>query len=88
MNRRLITYNYLKTIANGSIHFYAFSYQYPGSSEYNQKLSERRAQAVYDVLTKTYGINASRLSIDAEGSSQQPYKTNDWNRIVIFVPGN
>lgn len=31
MNRRLITYNYLKTIANGSIHFHAFSYQYPGS---------------------------------------------------------
>ena len=30
MNRRLITYNYLKTIANGSIHFHAFSYQYPG----------------------------------------------------------
>lgn len=31
MNRRLITYNYLKTIANGSIHFHAFSYQYPGT---------------------------------------------------------
>ena len=31
MNRRLITYNYLKTIANGSIHFHAFSYQYPES---------------------------------------------------------
>ena len=31
MNRRPITYNYLKTIANGSIHFHAFSYQYTGS---------------------------------------------------------
>lgn len=31
MNRRLITYNCLKPIANGSIHFHAFSYQYPGS---------------------------------------------------------
>lgn len=31
MNRRPITYNYLITIANGSIHFHAFSYQYPGS---------------------------------------------------------
>ncbi|MDE5625680.1 MAG: OmpA family protein, partial [Muribaculaceae bacterium] len=59
-----------------------------GTSEYNQKLSERRAQAVYDTLTKTYGINPNRLSIDAEGSTQQPYQTNDWNRIVIFVPGN
>lgn len=30
MNRRLITYNYLKTIANGSIHFHAFSINIPG----------------------------------------------------------
>ena len=29
-----------------------------------------------------------RLSYDAEGSSQQPYDVNNWNRIVIFVPGN
>lgn len=33
MNRRPITYNYLKTIANGSIHFHAFSYQYTGYRE-------------------------------------------------------
>lgn len=36
MNRRLITYNYLKTIANGSIHFHAFSYQYTGSGYMNK----------------------------------------------------
>ncbi len=40
MNRRLITYNYLKTIANCSIHFHAFSYQYPGSGyEYRLKIA-------------------------------------------------
>lgn len=40
MNRRLITYNYLKAIANGSIHFHAFSYQYPGSGyEYRLKIA-------------------------------------------------
>ena len=42
MNRRLITYNYLKTIANGSIHFHAFSYQYPGSG-YAKKGAEQSA---------------------------------------------
>ena len=59
-----------------------------GTAAYNQKLSERRAKAVYDVLTKNYGISANRLSIDAEGSSSQPFPENNWNRIVIFVPGN
>lgn len=59
-----------------------------GTTAYNQELSQRRAQAVYDALTNTYGISANRLSIEAEGSTTQPYSTNNWNRIVIFVPGN
>ena len=59
-----------------------------GTSEYNLGLSKRRAEAVKNVLVGNYGIDASRLSIDAEGSSTQPYETNDWNRIVIFAPVN
>ena len=59
-----------------------------GTSEYNKGLSERRAKAVYDALTKTYGISADRLSYEGLGSADQPYDTNNWNRIVIFVPGN
>lgn len=55
-----------------------------GSAEYNMGLSRRRAQAVYDALTNDYGINPDRLSITAEGSDQQPYEVNNWNRIVIF----
>lgn len=55
-----------------------------GTSEYNMGLSRRRAQAVFDTLTNEYGINPDRLSIQAEGSSQQPYEENNWNRIVIF----
>lgn len=55
-----------------------------GTAAYNQALSERRAQAVKDVLTGTYGISDSRLAINAYGSSTQPYPENNWNRIVIF----
>lgn len=56
-----------------------------GTSDYNMNLSRQRAQNVYDALVD-YGINASRLSIQAEGSNSQLYDTNDWNRIVIFAP--
>ena len=55
-----------------------------GTAAYNMKLSERRAQAVYNALTGKYGIDAKRLSIKGEGSAQQPYDVNNWNRIVIF----
>ena len=46
MNRRLITYNYLKTIANGTIYFHAFSYQYPGSGCHGYTL-QNRLQSVF-----------------------------------------
>lgn len=55
-----------------------------GSSEYNMKLSERRAKAVYDALVNQYGVDSGRLTIQAFGSETQPYETNNWNRIVIF----
>ena len=82
------TAEYLKSNPDVNVVIKGYADKDTGTAEYNQKLSGRRAQAVYDTLTKTYGINANRLSIDAEGSSTQPYDTNDWNRIVIFVPGN
>ncbi|MCM1368924.1 MAG: OmpA family protein [Candidatus Amulumruptor caecigallinarius] len=56
-----------------------------GTSEYNLKLSERRANAVAKAMTETYGIDPSRLTIRYDGSDVQPYSTNDWNRIVIFT---
>lgn len=56
-----------------------------GSPEYNMKLSEQRAQAVYDALVNQYGVDGSRLMMNAFGSDTQPYDTNNWNRIVIFL---
>ncbi len=55
-----------------------------GTAEYNQKLSERRAQAVNNILVNDYGIAQKRLTVKAYGSATQPYSENDWNRIVIF----
>ena len=55
-----------------------------GTSSYNMALSKRRAEAVRDALVNKYDINPDRLTIDAEGSNVQPYKENNWNRIVIF----
>lgn len=56
-----------------------------GSSAYNMELSQRRAEAVKKVLVDQYGISSDRLIIKANGSDVQPYDTNNWNRIVIFV---
>lgn len=55
-----------------------------GSSAYNMALSQRRAEAVYNMLVNDYGISSDRLATDAEGSDTQIYDVNNWNRIVVF----
>jgi len=46
-----------------------------GSSSYNQSLSERRAKAVVDFVTKT-GVASGRL-VSAGYGEEQPIATND-----------
>ncbi|MDE5969296.1 MAG: OmpA family protein, partial [Muribaculaceae bacterium] len=76
---------YLKANPETNLDIKGYADKATGSAAYNMKLSERRAKAVYDVLTKNYGIDASRLTIVPEGSNTQVYGTNNWNRIVIFA---
>lgn len=75
---------YMKANPNAKVTITGYADKDTGTATYNQKLSERRAQAVYDILVNNYGISPNRLTKAAEGSSQQPYATNNWNRIVIF----
>ena len=52
---------------------------------YNMRLSKRRVTAVYNMLTKQYGVDPNRLSIDYKGDVIQPYQMkNEWNRVVVF----
>ena len=55
-----------------------------GHPAYNRRLAERRAQAVADYLVKTYGIDRNRLRVETYGDTEQPYKTNVWNRVVLI----
>jgi outer membrane protein OmpA-like peptidoglycan-associated protein len=55
-----------------------------GKSEYNMKLSARRAEAVAKQLINKYGISADRVTTESKGSDEQIYDQNDWNRVVIF----
>lgn len=82
------TAQYLKENPSVNVLIKGYADKDTGTSAYNKALSQKRAQAVYDALTKTYGISKDRLAIEAEGSASQPYDVNNWNRIVIFVPGN
>lgn len=48
-----------------------------GSDEYNQKLSERRANAVKEYLASAANIPANRISVDAKGESEPVTRAED-----------
>lgn len=53
--------------------------------KYNMMLSQKRAQAVYDMLVNDYGVDPKRLSMDFKGDETQPFAiVNEWNRAVVF----
>ena len=55
-----------------------------GTSNYNFTLSEKRARAVAKELTTKYNIPSEKISIEWKGSNEQPYKENNWNRVVVM----
>ncbi len=55
-----------------------------GTPEWNMKLSQKRGEAVYDVLVKKYGVNPEQLKIDAVGVTQQKFDQPQLNRVVVI----
>lgn len=56
-----------------------------GNPTINQKLSERRAEAVAKVMIEKFGINPNRVKTQASGDKDQPFQIDAWNRVVIFT---
>lgn len=55
-----------------------------GSKKFNQKLSEDRANAVYNALVNKFGVNPSQLEVIAKGSENEPFDKPVLNRVVIL----
>lgn len=56
-----------------------------GNPELNQKLSEKRAQSVKDVLVKRYGVAADRLVVKGMGATDELFDEIDFNRVATFT---
>lgn len=54
-----------------------------GNANFNQRLSEKRANAVADMLVKTYGISADRITTKAGGATKDIYSENVLNRVAV-----
>ena len=56
-----------------------------GNKELNQKLSEKRAEAVKTALVKKYKIAADRVTVEGLGATDKLSQENDFNRVAMFV---
>lgn len=55
-----------------------------GPKELNQKLSEKRAEAVKKVLVKKYKVAANRLTTKGMGATDKLFKQVEFNRVSTF----
>ena len=55
-----------------------------GNKEFNQALSQKRADAVKDVLVKKYKIAADRLTTKGMGATDKLFKQVEFNRVSTF----
>ncbi len=56
-----------------------------GKAEFNQKLSEDRANVVKNALIKRYKIAADRITVEGLGATDKLSSENDFNRVAMFV---
>ena len=56
-----------------------------GKAEFNQKLSEKRAEVVKNALVKKYKVAADRITIEGLGATDKLSSENDFNRVAMFV---
>lgn len=77
--------NYMKAHPDIHVTVCGFADVQTAYPAHNMKLSKRRAMSVYNMLTKQFGVDPKRLSIDYKGDAVQPYEMkNEWNRVVVF----
>jgi len=77
--------NYMEENPNVKMKVVGFADKQTGSKYFNQKISEKRAKNVYDLLVKKFGVSADRLTYVGVGDQEQPFKQNAYNRLVMIL---
>ena len=76
--------NYMKENPDAKITVTGYADKGTGNVDINTKIAAQRAQTVYNTLVNK-GISKSRIVKESKGSSEQPYKENDKNRVTICI---
>ena len=76
--------NYMKNHKDAKVKIQGYASP-EGKAEFNQKLSEKRAEAVKNALVKKYKIAADRITCEGLGATDKLSSENDFNRVAMFI---
>lgn len=76
--------DYLKANPSAKVTVTGYADKGTGSEQINEKISEERAEVVYNELIKK-GIPAGRILKDYKGARVQPFEVNNDNRVTICI---
>ena len=77
--------NALEADRNKTFTLYGGADKATGTAAFNQKLSEKRMQYVYEILIEKYDISKDRLRTVAEGDRNNRFPEPELNRTVIIM---
>ena len=77
--------NYLTENPEAKVVMTGYADKGTGNASINARLAAGRAEAVKNMLVKTYNIPESRITYDSKGDTVQPFSENDKNRVTICI---
>jgi outer membrane protein OmpA-like peptidoglycan-associated protein len=77
--------DYMKANPNCTVEVTGYADRGTGNPKINSNLSQRRAQAVANMLQRTYGIKKDRIKVDFKGDTIQPFAKDVENRVAICI---
>jgi outer membrane protein OmpA-like peptidoglycan-associated protein len=78
-----MTANDLKDNSNATVDVKGYASK-DGSKAFNEKLAQKRADAVKKALVNKYGISTDRVNAEGQGIGEL-FDTNDWNRVAVMT---
>jgi outer membrane protein OmpA-like peptidoglycan-associated protein len=77
--------DYMKEHPNCTVEITGYADRGTGNPKINNNLSQRRAQAVANMLMRIYGIKKNRIKVDYKGDTIQPFAKEIENRVAIAI---
>ena len=77
--------DYMKEHPNCTVEVTGYADRGTGNPKINNNLSQRRAQAVANMLIHNYGIKKNRIKVDYKGDTIQPFAKEIENRVAIAI---